>query len=133
MAEHADFWSHYGLMIISAAISIVGIFAAYVLYVKEDWLPALIRSSAPRAYRALWNKYYVDELYDTGVVVPARQTGRVCVGLDDYLIDGLLWLITAIPRAIGYLARTYQSGVLQGYALTMVVGIAIIVLLVFGA
>ncbi len=133
VVEHVGFWAHYGLMIISGAIAFVGIFAAYVLYLKEDWLPGLIRSIAPRAHRILWNKYYVDELYDAGLVEPARQTGRVCVGLDDYLIDGLLWLITAIPRAVGYLARTYQSGMLQGYALTMVVGIAIIVLLVFGA
>jgi NADH-quinone oxidoreductase subunit L len=131
--EHVDFWAHYGLMIISGAIALVGIFAAYVLYVKEDWLPGLIRSVSPRAYKILWNKYYVDELYGAGLVEPARQVGRVCVGLDDYLIDGLLWLITAIPRALGYLARTYQSGMLQGYALTMVVGIAIIMLLVFGA
>jgi NADH-quinone oxidoreductase subunit L len=132
-AEHVSFWAHYGLMIISGAIALVGIFAAWVLYVREDWLPGLIRSSAPRAYRTLWNKYYVDEAYDAGLIEPARQTGRACVGLDDYLIDGLLWLIAAVPNALGALARTYQTGMLQGYALTMVVGIAIIVLLVFGA
>jgi len=132
-AEHLGFWAQYGLMIISGAIAIVGIVAAYVLYVKENWIPGLIRASAPRSYRTLWNKYYVDELYDASVIEPARQTGRVCVGLDDYLIDGLLWVITAIPRGLGYLVRTFQSGMLQGYALSMVAGIAIIVLLVFWA
>jgi NADH-quinone oxidoreductase subunit L len=131
-AEHLSFWAQYGLMIISGTIAIIGILAAYVLYVQEDWIPGLIKASAPRGYKTLWNKYYVDELYDVGVVEPSRQTGRVCVGLDDYLIDGILWLITAIPRGLGYLVQTLQSGMLQGYALTMVAGIAIIVLLVIG-
>ena len=54
----------------------------------------------------------------------------MCVGLDDYLIDGLVWLATAVPRGIGYLLRTLQAGVLQGYGLSMVTGIAVIVLVV---
>ncbi|UCC29025.1 MAG: NADH-quinone oxidoreductase subunit L [Phycisphaerales bacterium] len=130
---HAGFWAEYGLMIISGGLAIVGILTAYILYVQQNWLPGLIRASAPRSYRALWNKYYVDEVYDAGVVEPARQTAHVCVGLDDYLIDGLLWLVTAIVRGIGHLLRPFQSGMLQGYALSMVAGIAIIVLLVFWA
>ena len=132
-AAHAGFWTEYGLMIISGGLAIVGILTAYILYVQQDWLPGLIRASAPRSYRTLWNKYYVDEAYDAGVVEPARQTAHVCVGLDDYLIDGLLWLVTAIVRGIGHLLRPFQSGMLQGYALSMVAGIAIIVLLVFWA
>ena len=131
-AAHAavgGFGAKYGLMFFSGAISIVGILAAYILYVRMPWVPSLVRASASGAYRTLWNKYYVDELYSAGVVEPARQTGRVCVGLDDYLIDGLLWLITVIPRAIGYLLRTLQSGLLQGYALTMIAGAALILLL----
>ena len=104
-----------------------------MIYVHNTWLAGLVKASAPRSYRTLWNKYYVDELYDAGVVEPARQTGRVCVGLDDYLIDGLIWLVTAIPRGIGYMLRTMQSGLIQGYAFSMVAGIAIIVLLVFWA
>ncbi len=132
-AADGGFWAHYGLMIVSGALAILGILAAYVIYVHNTWLAGLIKASAPRSYRTLWNKYYVDELYDAGVVEPARQTGRVCVGLDDYLIDGLIWLVTAIPRGIGYMLRTMQSGLIQGYAFSMVAGIAIIVLLVFWA
>ena len=104
----------------------------YVLYVREPWIPGLLKASVPRGYRALWNKYYVDELYDGAVVEPARRGGRFCVGLDDYGVDGLVWMVTAVPRAVAYLLRTLQSGLLQGYALSMVAGIAIILLLVIG-
>ncbi|MGB2984876.1 MAG: NADH-quinone oxidoreductase subunit L, partial [Phycisphaerae bacterium] len=132
-AGHAGFWAQYGLMIISGALSIVGILAAYAVYVRQTWIPGLVKASAPRSYQTLWNKYYVDELYDASVIEPARQTGKVCVGLDDYLIDGLIWFVTAIPRGLGYLLRVFQSGLLQGYGLSMVAGVAVIVLLVFWA
>ena len=133
IVEHAGFWAHYGLMIVSGALAIVGILAAYLLYVREPWIPGLLKASAPRGYRTLWNKYYVDELYDGAIVKPAQRGGRFCVGLDDYGVDGLIWVVTAIPRAVAYLLRTAQSGLLQGYALSMVAGIAIIVLLVLWA
>ena len=127
------FWEHYGLMIFSGALAIVGIIAAYVVYVRQSWLAGLMKNVSPRAYRTLWNKYYVDELYDRTLVEPARQTGRVCVGLDDYLIDGLVWLVTAIPRALAYLARVLQGGHMQGYGLSMVAGVAILALWMFGS
>jgi NADH-quinone oxidoreductase subunit L len=132
-AGHAGFWSHYWLLFVSGGLAIVGIFAAYLVYVKETWIAGLLKATAPRSHRTLWNKYYVDEFYDASVVEPARQTGKVCVGLDDYLIDGLIWLVTAVVRGVGYLLRALQSGVLQGYGLSMVAGVALIVLLVFWA
>ena len=88
----------------------------------------LARASAPKTYDALWSKYYVDELYQDAIVEPAHKGGRICVGLDDYLIDGLLWLVTAVPRAFAYLLRVLQAGSIQGYGLSMVVGTAALVL-----
>ena len=132
-AEHPGFWAEYGLMLVSALISMAGIGMAYLFYVREPWIPGLVKASVGGAYRTLWNKYYVDELYDQGIVRPARQGGRVCVGLDDYVVDGLVWLATALPRAVAYLLRVFQSGLLQGYATSMVVGLAVIVWLVLRA
>ena len=128
-AVDPGFWAHYGLMVVSGGLAVIGIFVAYVLYVQQTWIPGLLKATTPRAYRTLWNKYYVDEAYGASLVEPARKTGRFCVGLDDYLIDGLLWLITAIPRGFGHLARGFQSGVLQAYGLSMVAGLALLILL----
>jgi len=124
------FWSHYGLMIVSGGLAILGILTAYVLYVRQPWVPALAKASFADVHRALWNKYYFDELYEDTLVEPARKAGKACVGLDDYLIDGLLWIITAVPRALAAALRTLQSGMVQGYALSMVLGMALIVLAV---
>ncbi len=129
-AEHASFWQTYGLMVLSGALAALGILAAYLLYVAQPWIAGLAKASWPGLHRAAGNKWYVDEAYDAGIVEPAKKAGRTCVGLDDYLIDGLVWMVTAIPRALGYLLRTAQGGALQGYGVTMVLGITVIVLLV---
>jgi NADH-quinone oxidoreductase subunit L len=126
----ATIWSAYGLMIVSGGLSIAAIFAAYVCYVRQPWLSGLCRATLPRLYTCLWNKWYVDELYDLAIVRPARSFGRLCVAVDDYFVDGVLWLITAIPRGLAYVLRGLQSGVMQAYALTMVGGIAVILILV---
>jgi NADH-quinone oxidoreductase subunit L len=131
--EHTGFWAHYGLMVVSGTLAVFGILAAYVFYAQETWIVGLLKATFPRVYQGLWRKYYVDELYQVAVVEPARQAGRVCVGLDDYFIDGLLWLATAIPRGIGLMLRTMQSGLLQGYGFGMVAGIAVIMLVMLWA
>ncbi len=129
-AGHAGFWAEYGLMVVSGGLVIIAILAAYVLYVRQPWIPALVKASFPGAHRVLWNKYYVDELYDEGLIEPARTSGRACVGADDFVIDGVLWLITMVPRSLAYLLQTLQSGALQGYAVTMLAAAAIIGMLI---
>jgi len=129
VGEHATFWSAYGLMVVSGGLSMAAIVAAYVVYVRQPWISGLVKASATGVYRLLWGKYHVDDLYNLSVVQPARKTGRLCVGFDDYFVDGLLWVITAIPRGIAYLLRGMQSGLLQGYALSVVTGVVVLLLL----
>lgn len=128
---HPGFWAEYGLMVISGGLTIFGILAAYFVYLQRPWIAGWAKNAAPKAYLTLWNKYYVDELYMAILVEPARKLGRFCVGLDDYLIDGLIWIATAIPRALAFVLRTVQDGKIQGYALSMVMGVAILAVWVF--
>ncbi len=130
-AADAGFLAAYGLLILSAALAIIGILAAYFVYVRNQWFAGVMKNTAPGVYDTLLNKYYLDELYDETLVQPAKMGGKVCVGLDDYLIDGLVWIVTAVPRALAYLVRGLQAGKLQGYAVSMVAGMAILALWVF--
>ena len=127
--EHAEGGGHL-LMYLSALLAIGGILAAYVLYVRRPWIPGLVRIAFPEQHRVVFNKYYVDEGYDKAIVQPLRQGGRFCFGLDEYLIDGIIWVVTAVPRTLAFGLRTFQHGALQGYGLSMAGGLAIIVLLV---
>lgn len=126
--EHGE-GGHF-LLYLSALLAIGGIGAAYVVYIRRPWIPGLVRTAFPGVHRVLFNKYYVDEAYDETIIQPLRRTGRFCFGLDEYLIDGIIWFVTAVPRALAFGLRTLQHGALQGYGLSMAAGLAIIVLLV---
>jgi len=127
--EHGGGGGHL-LMYISAALAIAGIFVAWWMYVKRRDVPASLARSLQGAHGLSYNKYYVDEIYDAGIVRPMRGGGRLAFGLDEYFIDGLLWLITAVPRLLGFGLKSLQTGSLQGYAVTMTAGVVILVLLV---
>jgi len=120
----------HALMYLSSVLAIAGIATAYILYVRRPDVPAAIVRAAPGAYRLLNNKYYVDELYDRLVVRPLRGLGRLFFAADNYVIDGILWFVTAVPQAAGFALRSLQRGALQGYALGMVVGLAVVLMLV---
>lgn len=125
-AAHGTAHGGYGLMYLSAGLSIWGIATAYYFYRRRPTIPMAIALVSGPVYRLLYNKYYVDELYDAGIVRPLRKLGEICYDLDTYLINGILWMITLVPRGIGFGLRRWQQGAIQGYALGMVVGLVVV-------
>ena len=113
-------------MYVSAGISIWGIFTAWLFYRRRPTIPMAFALAFSPVHKLFYNKYYVDELYDLVFVRSLRWFGEFCYGLDRFFINGLLWLIAAVPRLIGYGLKRWQQGALQGYALGMVAGILVI-------
>jgi len=120
----------FGLMYLSAGLAIAGIVFAYSLYIDSPMIATVARRAFPRTYEILRNKYFVDEAYQRWIVEPLRRLGKVCYGFDQYVVDGLVWLVTAIPRLLAFGLRTVQQGRLQGYGATMVAGLAVILAIV---
>ena len=92
----------------------------------------LATTFAPLA-RVLEAKFWIDEVYQRGIVEPLRNLGRFCFYvMDQYVVDGLVWLVSFIPQAGGFVLRFLtQRGYLQGYAVTMLLGIVVILVVVF--
>ena len=122
--------AHHWLMYLSALLSVVGIIVAYVCYVQRPWVPQVVRATFPKAHFVLLHKYFVDEFYHAAIVAPLRRLGQLCYQADVFLIDGIVWTITVIPRMFGQSWRTLQTGALQGYGLGMAAGLALIIVLV---
>jgi NADH-quinone oxidoreductase subunit L len=116
------------LMYLSAIVAVAGIGLAYVVYGRA---PAA--DPAQRALGGVWNlwnaKYYVDEFYQAAFVAPLRRLGDFFFSFDRYVIDGLVWFVSAVPRAAAAVLRFMQGGALQGYALSMLIGLAVLVAL----
>jgi len=127
-AAHAEAHGGHWLMWLSGGLFLVGMLTARYIYLRH---PAIAHAAAVASgplHKLLYNKYYVDELYEMAIVSPLRKLGGVCVGIDRYVINGLLWIISAIPRGVGFGLRGFQSGGMQSYATGMVVGVIAIVL-----
>ena len=117
------------LMIISVAAGLLGIFLAWLMYVAK---PGLADSLGGGLYKLVYNKYFVDELYDAAVVQPVVGGSRVLLwkGMDAGVIDGLVNGTGAFARGIGGVLRLLQSGNARSYATWVLFGsVAVLVTL----
>ncbi len=126
--EHStEFW----LAAWAVAIALAGTILAWLLYVRRPGIPAWLAARLSGVYRALVNKYYVDELYDAVIVRPlVALSDRVLYrNIDAGLIDGVGVNGTAYGiRAIAANGLKYaQNGLTQSYVFYMIVGAVAIV------
>jgi NADH-quinone oxidoreductase subunit L len=132
-AEHAIEHSTELLLAgVAVAAALVGTLVAAWMYVWTPAVPVRIRTALGGLHRLVEHKYYVDELYDAAIVRPLvavsdRLLFRV---VDAGIIDGLGANGSArFVRGIGaYVLKYGQSGLAQGYLVTMVAGAVAIVL-----
>jgi NADH-quinone oxidoreductase subunit L len=122
------------LILISVAVSLCGIFIAYVFYLKSPRTPHRLVARFPLIYRLLYRKYYVDEIYNAVFVRPTiRASEAVYDHFDLKVIDGT---INGAAEAAGFSGRVLsylQSGAVKDYALAILLGVVVFVgYLVFG-
>jgi NADH-quinone oxidoreductase subunit L len=113
-----------GLMLASGLIALGGIALAYWMYVKKRDIPDRIAAAMPAAYEVSRNRFFLDELYEVFVVKPAAGFAAFCRVFDQYVVDGLVDLVARIPLSMGHVFRPIQNGLVQFYALLMVLGLA---------
>jgi NADH-quinone oxidoreductase subunit L len=112
------------LMVASVMIGLAGIVAAYVLYLKNPGIPRNIGEKLKRLYTLVFNKYYVDEIYEYTVVRPgyALSDRFFFRFVDMGIIEGIVNGLGIAARLIGAAARLLQSGVVRTYAFFMLLG-----------
>jgi NADH-quinone oxidoreductase subunit L len=72
-------------------------------------------------------KWLVDEFYDWVIRLPLRLIANILSAIDELLLDaGIVNGIGALPAAFGRLFRPLYGGVVQGYAVTMAGGAALV-------
>ena len=109
-------------------LALGGVVLSYLMYMVFPAWPAAIRRMFNPIYVLLDNKYYIDWFNEN---VLARGTRLLGAGLwkggDQVLIDGLL--VNGSWRAAGWISgvvRRFQSGYLYHYALSMILGIFVL-------
>jgi NADH-quinone oxidoreductase subunit L len=70
----------------------------------------------------LYNKWYVDELYDRLFVRPVVTGSRfLWRWVDQFLIDGMVNATGAVTRGIGWIGSLFQTGQVTTYAFVLTV------------
>ncbi len=121
------------LMAISTAAGLIGIGVAWLFYVVRPSLPDSLVAGIRGLYTVVYNKYFVDEIYDHAVVRPIVNGSRAVLwkGVDAGLIDGMVNGVGARARNIGGALRLMQSGNVRSYATWVLFG-SVLVIVVLG-
>lgn len=123
-AGHPPLAVEYLLMLLSVAIVLIGIGLAYTMYVKERERPAQLAERFAGLYRLLFNKWYVDELYGLIAVRPLHRASLfLWKGIDVLIIDGVINGLARILGWSGTWLRTVQTGYVQAYAVSFLLGV----------
>jgi NADH-quinone oxidoreductase subunit L len=142
----------YLLMLLSVLVACGGIWLAYRWYIQQPEVPEKIAAASPFLYRLLYNKYYVDQLYDAmfvnrvkdlaltlgafdvniinGLGVDGsgwvtRITSSISGLWDSWIVDGVVNLAARIVWLFSWPVRMLQTGRVARYALFMLLGVMI--------
>ncbi|MBY0586679.1 NADH-quinone oxidoreductase subunit L [bacterium] len=115
------------IMILSSAISLIGLFVAWISMAP---FPFLASSKPSRLWTRLQEigqrRLYIDEIYAVLFVRPAETLSHLLAWMDSVFIDGMVGMIARVPTALGVLARQRQTGLIPSYSLMMVAGLVVI-------
>ncbi len=112
------------LVAISVAFGLLGIAVAYVMYVVKPGMADSFAASMGGLYKAVYNKWYVDEIYDATIVKPLIDGSRTVLwrGADAGLIDGIVNGVGHTASRVGSVLRLMQSGNIRSYATWVLFG-----------
>jgi NADH-quinone oxidoreductase subunit L len=121
------------LLAVSIGVGLLGIAIAYYMYVVNTELPNRIASSLGGIYTLVYNKYFVDEIYDATVVHPMVAGSETVLwhGIDQGVIDATVNGVGSQSKSIGGVLKLLQSGNIRSYATWVVIG-AVALLIVMG-
>lgn len=127
--------SHAEEMVIMGAsvlIGLTGIALAAFFYLRKSDLAARVSEKFSFAYKVLFNKYYVDELYDYIIVRPVFWAAKsVIAGVTDgKIIEGIVNGLPSLIGAFSLKLRKVQTGIVHQYAAVMVIGLFVIIAMV---
>jgi NADH-quinone oxidoreductase subunit L len=119
----------YLLMGVSISVAGLGWLLAYLLYSRSPQLPARIAAGLGGLYRAVANKYYIDELYAVLFVKPLIEGSTTILwhDIDQGVIDAAVNDSADAARHVSDNVRHMQSGNLRSYAGWVAAGGAVVI------
>jgi NADH-quinone oxidoreductase subunit L len=124
MAPHGG--TMWLMMVPGALACFGGIGLAYAIYLKgEGRAEETFKTSWPRLYQLIFDKWRIDELYDATVIGMVDALADIFTMADQWIVDGVLARLTsAATQVAGAVLRLFHTGRVQVYAAGVVFGVA---------
>jgi NADH-quinone oxidoreductase subunit L len=122
--EHKEELPEFAFVAAAVAAFAVGVGGAYWIYVAQKGEPArAFAEGSPGLYRLVRDKWRVDEFYEETFIGGVDLLAEMSVWFDKWIVDGIVARLTAgITALVGTVLRYTQTGRVQAYAFTMVLG-----------
>ncbi|CAG5071856.1 NADH-quinone oxidoreductase subunit L [Dyadobacter sp. CECT 9623] len=116
----------YLLMGVSVAVALISAVVAYVMYVQKASVPAPDSAEKSGLQRLVYNKYYVDELYDNVFVKSTKTLSNILYSFGEFFIDLFVNAAVRLTSFSAKMLRKTQTGSTGDYVFAMVLGIVAI-------
>ena len=117
-------------MAIATVGALVGIGFAYFKYIKNNQVPAE-DSEITGVAKVLYNKYYVDEIYDAIIVNPLYRVSHFFRKYVETAVSGFVFGLGKITNEIGNQGKLVQNGSIGLYLFAFVLGVCSIFIYLF--
>ncbi|HEX7376162.1 MAG TPA: hypothetical protein VF278_03570, partial [Pirellulales bacterium] len=134
-SEHAaESGAHAQAMALSTLMAAAGIgIAAYFYLGGRKEVEAVGKAASSThvyglgLYQLSYNRFFIDAAYNALIIWPLWFFALFSYWFDRWVVDGLVNLVGKVPVAVGSLMRSLQNGLVQFYALAMMLGMLVLV------
>jgi len=128
LPHHMEHDTEMMLMGIAVSVMVIAMCYAYVVYVKKNTLPAKEGEELKPAHKLIYNKYWIDEIYETIITKPLNFISEGLYKIvDNKIVDGIVNGTGTFVNKVSGGVRYLQSGNIGAYIFLMVISIIAII------
>ncbi|MGP4079340.1 NADH-quinone oxidoreductase subunit L [Pseudalkalibacillus sp. R45] len=120
--------AHWWIPVVATAVSLLGIFMAWLVYAKKK--VRRLSEASPDFHYILLNKYFIDETYDYSFVKGTRGFSYFWYYIDRFVVEGVVQLVTGAVGWLSKISSKAQNGQVQLYGSVAFAGMAVLLLIV---
>ncbi len=130
LSKHFSWGEFIALALASVAISVAGIYIAFLAYYKRKIdISVLIANRFPKVNSFFSNKWYLDDINEKIFVRGSRKIAREVLEVDAKVVDGVVNLTGLLTLGSGEGLKYFETGRAQFYALIVFGGVISLVAL----
>jgi len=127
LVHHLSHETEYILMGVAVTVMAVAIYFARKKYKTENVLPVNDDKELAPLHKLVYNKYWVDELYEKVITKPLNFISEgLHKVVDNQIVDGIINSIGSAVNGVSGIIRKAQTGNIGFYVFVMVISIAVI-------